>query len=154
MGRSPSAKRSGALRQQLALGIGVVLLLIGAVIWTVLSRTRPQPGSIAGADADNSALVALGRQLYATRCAGCHGASLEGTPAAPPLDASGPSPQRSDAWLFAIIKAGGQAVAPPGTTSAMPAFGAGLSDEQIWALLSYIESNWPPEVRAAQPQAP
>ena len=32
--------------------------------------------------------------------------------------------------------------APPGYESDMPAFGKALSDRDIWAVLSYIESHW------------
>ena len=32
----------------------------------------------------------------------------------------------------------------------MPGFGATLSDQQIWDVLAYIKSTWPPRVRAFQ----
>ena len=32
----------------------------------------------------------------------------------------------------------------------MPAFGQTLSDAEIWAVLAYIKSHWPEEVRARQ----
>jgi len=62
--------------------------------------------------------------------------------------------RRDDRWIFTTIKEGGQATAAPGTTSAMPAFGGGMSDEQIWAVIAFVKSTWPADVRAAQPQAP
>lgn len=34
----------------------------------------------------------------------------------------------------------------------MPAFGKALSDDEIWAVLAYIKSTWPPEIQAAQEQ--
>jgi len=34
----------------------------------------------------------------------------------------------------------------------MPAFGGTLSDEEIWAVLAYIKSSWPQEIRKAQPE--
>ena len=32
----------------------------------------------------------------------------------------------------------------------MPAFGGRLGDADIWAVLAFIKSTWPPEIRAAQ----
>ena len=32
----------------------------------------------------------------------------------------------------------------------MPAFGGALSDDEIWAVLAYIKSSWPREIRKAQ----
>ena len=32
----------------------------------------------------------------------------------------------------------------------MTGFGAALSDEEIWAVLAYIKSYWPSEIRKAQ----
>ena len=55
-----------------------------------------------------------------------------------------------DRLLFEITKFGGQALAPPGHKSNMPAFGQTLSDEEIWAVLAFIKSRWPEEIRARQ----
>ena len=38
----------------------------------------------------------------------------------------------------------------PGYQSDMPGFKDKLSDADIWAVLSYIESTWPPDIRAKQ----
>ena len=38
----------------------------------------------------------------------------------------------------------------PGYRSDMPAFADVLSDREIWAALSYIESTWPAEIRDRQ----
>ena len=32
----------------------------------------------------------------------------------------------------------------------MPGFGNALSDAEIWAVLAFIKSSWPPEIRARQ----
>jgi mono/diheme cytochrome c family protein len=103
--------------------------------------------------------LALGEKLYAQQCASCHGANLEGQPdwrkrlpngrfPAPPHDASGHTWHHPDEVLFAITKHGlVPPYAPAGYESDMPAFGGKLSDQQIRAVLAYIESRWPPEVR-------
>jgi mono/diheme cytochrome c family protein len=162
MRRPTSSRRTGLQRPQLVIGFIVVIFLIGVVIAIVRSRTRTDLGDISGADPANAALVAVGRRIYGTRCASCHGAYLKGQPnwqqprpngvlVAPPLDETGPAWRRTDQWLYAIVKEGGQTVAPPGATSAMPAFGGGLSDEQIWAAVAYIKSTWPQHIQSAQP---
>jgi mono/diheme cytochrome c family protein len=103
--------------------------------------------------------LALGEKLYARECASCHGASLEGQPdwrkrlpngrfPAPPHDASGHTWHHPDEVLFGITKHGlVPPYAPAGYESDMPAFGGKLSDPQIRAVLAYIESRWPSEVR-------
>lgn len=118
----------------------------------------------AGADGvrlapDDAAVVAEGAQVYAAECAACHGATLEGQPdwrspgpdglrPAPPHDASGHTWHHDDATLFALTKhglAGLMADAPP---NGMPAYDGILTDDQIVAVLSYIKSTWPADVRA------
>jgi mono/diheme cytochrome c family protein len=112
---------------------------------------------LAGCDANPD--LALGEKLYAQHCASCHGASLEGQPdwrkrlangrfPAPPHDASGHTWHHPDEVLFAVTKHGlVPPYAPAGYESDMPAFGGKLSDQEIRAVLAYIESRWSPEVR-------
>ncbi len=115
------------------------------------------------ADPDDTRQVARGKSVYAQHCASCHGARLEGQDnwrerlpsgrfPAPPHDASGHTWHHPDAMLFGMTKYGmvpGK-YAPPSYQSDMPAFGGALSDEDIWAVLAYIKSYWPPEIRKAQ----
>jgi mono/diheme cytochrome c family protein len=115
------------------------------------------------ADPDNAAQVALGQQVYASFCAGCHGVNLEGQPdwqkrlplgnfPAPPHDATGHTWHHADQWLFDIIKHGGKHHAPPRYRSAMPAYQDMLSDAEMWAVLTFIKSRWPADIRAKQEQ--
>jgi mono/diheme cytochrome c family protein len=110
-------------------------------------------------DPTDAAQVAEGKTLYAAHCASCHGANLEGQPEwrtrkpdgklpAPPHDASGHTWHHPDQVLFSITKEGLEKHAPAGYASDMPAFAEVLTDEQIRAVLSFIESTWPPEIRA------
>jgi mono/diheme cytochrome c family protein len=103
--------------------------------------------------------VALGKQVYADQCAACHGVNLEGQPnwrerkpdgklPAPPHDASGHTWHHSDAQLFDMTKRGTAALAGPNYQTDMREFGSLLSDAEIWAVLAYIKSTWPPEIRA------
>lgn len=102
----------------------------------------------------------LGAQVYAGRCASCHGAKLEGQPdwkrrlengrmPAPPHDGSGHTWHHSDQDLFLITKKGVGAVVP-GYESDMPIFGEVLNDEEIAAVLAYMKSTWPERQRDFQ----
>jgi mono/diheme cytochrome c family protein len=44
----------------------------------------------------------------------------------------------------------GTAGVVPGYESDMPAYKGTLSDADIWAVLSFIQSTWPPNVRERQ----
>lgn len=147
--------RRGASRHLAALiaAGGVLLLALGALMWAQRESGR--------ADPSDAAQVAQGRAIYAAHCASCHGADLEGQPdwrvrqangrlPAPPHDASGHTWHHPDRVLFEITRDGVAAHAPPGYESDMPGFGRTLSDAQIWAVLAYIKSRWPAEIRARQ----
>ncbi len=114
-----------------------------------------------GGDAPSPARLALGRQVYQDHCASCHGAELEGeadwrtrradgTLPAPPHDAGGHTWHHRDEQLFAITKHGIAAFAPPEYKTNMGGYAGILSDEEIWAVLDYIKSRWPEDLRARQ----
>jgi mono/diheme cytochrome c family protein len=149
-----AARRAGLVYT----GVAVVLLaVVGGVVATFRSAPAPR------ADPQNAEQVALGRKAYAQHCAACHGVQLEGQAnwrerlpsgrlPAPPHDASGHTWHHPDEVLFGITKFGlvpGR-YAPPGYQSDMPGFGGALSDDEIWAVLAYLKSTWPQEVRRAQ----
>ncbi len=134
--------------------IAVAAVAGAAVAWLV-------PGSTVAVDAGDPKLVALGAEVYAEHCAACHGAELEGQPnwrernaegrlPAPPHDASGHTWHHADDVLFRITKYGLEGIAPPGYETDMPAYEGVLGDREINAVLSYIKSQWPPEIRARQ----
>jgi mono/diheme cytochrome c family protein len=100
----------------------------------------------------NTQQLALGRDLYAQHCASCHGAKLEGQPnwqtalpdgrmPVPPLNAAGHAPHHPESELFRIVKEGMETV-HPGKPSDMPAFSGVLSDDEIRAVLAFVESTW------------
>lgn len=109
-------------------------------------------------DPDDARLVALGKEVYGAHCASCHGAKLEGQAdwrsrlpngrmPAPPHDASGHTWHHPGEVLIGIVTEGVQKYAPAGYQSDMPAYGGVLSDEEIGAVLSFIKSTWPADVR-------
>jgi mono/diheme cytochrome c family protein len=113
------------------------------------------------ADAENAETIALGRTIYETQCAACHGAQLEGQPdwqmplpsgrlPAPPHDATGHTWHHPDDILFRIVKEGTAAIVGGGYESDMPGFADVLSDADIRAVLDYIKSTWPERERRYQ----
>lgn len=110
-------------------------------------------------DSPDPDVLARGASVYATHCASCHGARLEGQPnwktrlpdgtsSAPPHNDTGHTWHHSDRWLFHVVENG--MVPPlvrPGYKSGMPAFGDQLSDAEIRAVLAYIKSHWSEETR-------
>lgn len=110
---------------------------------------------------DDAAVVARGRAVYAQHCAQCHGADLAGQPhwrergpdgllPAPPHDRSGHTWHHPGEVLFNITKYGVQRYAGADYKSAMPRYEGVLADEDIVAVLSYIKSTWPADVRRLQ----
>jgi len=106
--------------------------------------------------------VALGRQVYASHCAACHGKNLEGQKdwnkplpsglwPAPPHDRTGHTWHHADDQLFEYVKYGpAVTLNMPELQSAMPAFKDVLNDNQILAVLVYIRSSWPERERKLQ----
>ena len=138
-----------------ASAIVAVVVGIGAYAW--LARDELP----VFADADDTELLSLGRDLYAQQCAACHGANLEGQPnwrsplatggrPAPPHDETGHTWHHPDQVLFELTKFGGQPYSPPDYQNNMPAFEDALSDREILAVLAYIKSTWPRQIQAQQ----
>jgi mono/diheme cytochrome c family protein len=146
--------RRGRHRRSVRVLAGLVILgLIALVLWWRLWPDQPR------AAPDDPEQVALGRAVYAEHCASCHGSRLEGQPnwrerlpngrlPAPPHDETGHTWHHPDAMLFAITKHGPRPpYAPEGYESDMPGFADRLTDAEIWAVLAYIKSTWPSQIR-------
>lgn len=114
------------------------------------------------ADTSNNKQLNRGKMIYQKFCSRCHGKNLEGHPnwrvrkadgklPAPPQDGSGHTWHHPDELLLGIIKKG---IVPPygpeNYKTDMPAWGSTLSDDDIWAVLAYIKSQWPDEARKIQ----
>jgi mono/diheme cytochrome c family protein len=142
-----------------ALAFGAAGVLAGAVVLGAAALgfgwLGPAPPAIA--DAGDPAQVALGRRVYAEHCASCHGANLEGQPnwqarrpdgrlPAPPHDATGHTWHHPDAQLMELTRKSLTGILP-GYESDMPAFEGVLTEAEIAAVIAFIKSTWPPDIR-------
>lgn len=130
------------------------------VMWSFVVVLAACGGGAPGDDIDpgNPAQVAQGALLYRVHCAACHGTELEGQAnwrtrlpngrlPAPPHDETGHTWHHSNAQLFAMTRNGlVPPLAPEGYESDMPAYANVLSDDEIRAVLAYIQSTWSAEV--------
>ncbi|MCW9035143.1 MAG: cytochrome c [Alphaproteobacteria bacterium] len=138
------------------------LIAVGLVVAILLVLSQALNQQNRGIDATNQEMVNLGKHIYQANCATeCHGKDLKGQPnwreplpdgglPAPPHDESGHTWHHPDSFLFDYTKKGGEALAPKGFQSHMPGFGEILSDKEIWAVLSYIKSQWPVKIQYQQ----
>ncbi|HFC12372.1 MAG TPA: cytochrome c [Anaerolineae bacterium] len=106
----------------------------------------------------------MGEAVYAAQCAACHGANLEGeanwkerrddgTYRAPPHDESGHTWHHGDSYILDRIRNGNAGLDPQmQQASNMIAYKDILSEEEIMAVLAYIKSQWPDDIRAMQAQ--
>ena len=105
-----------------------LVLLLGSTVWS-------QPRGNAE----------KGRDLYVEKCVLCHGSQGQGwdwekkvaKPPVPVPDLATVAPERSEQYLFDVVKEGGEAV---GKTRFMPPFGFQLSDSEVWDLVAYMRS--------------
>ena len=143
------------------LTVVIAAALAASAVFAVLGWLARQNRPPNRADSSDPQLVARGAVVYQQSCAACHGANLEGQPnwrqmnadgtlPAPPHDASGHTWHHSDQVLFEATKWGSAAVAGSNFKSAMPVYAGVLDDSDIWAVLAFIKSRWPPEIQAAQ----
>jgi len=141
--------------RSLVAGVVAAALLMAASLSDLIASDEPTKP-----DPNDPALTARGKVVYAERCASCHGANLEGQPnwrkrlpngrlPAPPHDPTGHTWHHSDRQLFDMTK-NGTAGMVPGYETDMPAYKDILSDADIWAVLSFIESTWPADIRERQ----
>ena len=118
-----------------------------------------EPDGIVLRDGDPQT-VALGAEVYAANCMSCHGVDLEGQPdwriagpdgrlPAPPHDETGHTWHHDGETLFNLTKYGvGKMIGDPDYASDMPVYEDILTDDEIIAVLSFIKSTWPQEIRA------
>ena len=86
-----------------------------------------------------------GGEIYQERCVLCHGSKGHGwdwdkkidRPPVPVPNLLEILPQRSDGYLFSVIRDGGEAV---GRTRFMPAFGFNMTEQELKDIVAYLRS--------------
>lgn len=148
--------------KKIVVGMGLALLLLALL--AVLAERLMRTTSEHALQPDDAQMLAVGQKVYQAHCARCHGHRLEGQPnwretgadgrlPAPPQDASGHTWHHNDELLFRLTKYGvAKAANLRDYKSAMPIYEGVLSDEEIVAVLSWIKSQWPPEIRRQHDQ--
>ncbi|MEJ6389794.1 c-type cytochrome [Gymnodinialimonas ulvae] len=144
------------MNRTVALGLGAVVLAGAAALAFGWGTSVPAQTVLMPSDPD---VVVLGQAVYAENCASCHGAELEGQPnwrspgadgrlPAPPHDETGHTWHHDGDTLFRLTKYGtGALIGDPDYQSNMPIYEGVLTDDEIIAVLSYIKSTWPQEIR-------
>ena len=105
------------------------------------------------------AAVKLGQNIYKDKRASCHGINLEGQIGwqteivdgrrlAPPHDKTGHTWHHPDELLFNMTKYGFEAMLGKKYPNNMPAYEDILSDGELLAVLGYIKSMWPENIKA------
>ncbi|WP_299615047.1 cytochrome c [uncultured Tateyamaria sp.] len=105
-------------------------------------------------------VITTGAAVYDESCASCHGTELEGQAnwripeadgrlPAPPHDETGHTWHHDGDTLFRLTKYGvGALINDPDYASNMPIYEGVLTDDEIIAVLSYIKSTWPEDIRS------
>ena len=131
--------------------------LLLTVVGLFISLAMPHANAIE-LKPDDKAVVAKGKSVYKSQCAACHGFSLrgqrnwrvrkpDGKLPAPPHDKNGHTWHHSSKVLFDYTKLGPKALIGRDYQTDMPGYKDILLDAEIIAVLSYIKSTWPANIR-------
>lgn len=105
---------------------------------------RPKPAPVA-ASFDSESLADRGHDIYAKRCADCHGENGEGVPGVyPPLDGNSSVVEPSGINAARAVLLGGFAPLTQGNPRpySMPPYAQQLSDADVAAVVTYIRQAW------------
>lgn len=142
--------------------LSTVILVVMLSVAIPVSAREGLDDAVVALEPDNQAVVDIGRGVYQSHCASCHGKQMEGQPEwrkrlengmlpAPPHDKTGHTWHHADDTLFEITKYGvAKVIGDPKYLTMMPAFESILEDKEIIAVLSYIKSTWPAREREWQ----
>ena len=134
----------------------LLVLMVMMGLWQFSESSRePVPVALTP---DNMEVVFAGKTIYVAQCAACHGKELQGQPdwrrrnadgrlPAPPHDATGHTWHHTDQLLFDLTKKGLQTITGSDYATDMPIYEDVLTDAEIIAVLSYIKSTWPDDIR-------
>jgi mono/diheme cytochrome c family protein len=108
-----------------------------------INKLEPEASTVP--TAENSLLMRLGKSVYASQCANCHGAQGAGEPTRyPPLAANQSIQMESAVNPIRMVLNGGFPPSTPGNPMpyGMPPFAQNLSNDEVAAVVTYIRSSW------------
>jgi mono/diheme cytochrome c family protein len=132
--------------------------LLSAIVWSMpASAASPQVSMVSS----DSEVLALGSRLFEQNCSPCHGKQAVGenpaTPlggwkvgvgqVAPALNGTGHAWHHPPSYHVRIIRDGSTLEG-----SRMVGWGNHMSDFEIFAVIAYFQSLWPPHLKAAYQQ--
>ncbi|MFL2534259.1 MAG: c-type cytochrome [Alphaproteobacteria bacterium] len=138
--------------------IVIIILVIGGYFLLFQSKNSLEEVNKSSLSLEDvSAKLELGKALYYTNCASCHGINLQGQPnwstkkdadghnLSPPLNGTGHTWHHSEDQLFNVIKYGFK-IYNENYDGKMQGNDE-LSDNDIWVILDYIKSVWPESIQ-------
>jgi mono/diheme cytochrome c family protein len=152
VGHNKVALTGGKVMKRSKLALMVVLMLAVLVLAACgngngAAEERPDPpaefAGLTNPHEGDAAAASAGQTLYDANCASCHGATGQGDGAAaasldpPPGDLRATAQEAGDDYIHWRIAKGGN-FAP--FNSSMPAWEGILSDDEIWQLVTYINT--------------
>ena len=146
------------MKKKLLILLVIIILSIASYFIFFQSKNSNEEVNISSVSLEEvSAKLELGKALYDTYCASCHGERLQGNPKwnittdedgdnlPPPLNGTGHTWHHSPEQLFNIIKYGLK-IYNEGYKGKMQG-NPDLSDEDVWSILAYIKYVWPESIR-------
>lgn len=132
-----------------------IIVIISATLFAVSSAGANANHPVDPSDVQQ---VETGGKIYSENCVDCHGDKLQGPDdpkefgerVPPRLDSTGHASHHSDKAYFDRIVKGTRDKAGNPVDGGMPAFGEFITHQQVWAVISYIKSRWPDEMRHKQ----
>ena len=146
------------MKKILILIVIVIVVLVSGYFVLFQSRHSEKENVTSGASLEQvSEKLELGKALYYTHCASCHGDNLQGQPKwktsldedghnyAPPLNGTGHTWHHSEEQLYKIIRYGLKFYNE--NYDGKMQGNDKLSDEDVWSILEYIKSVWPESIQ-------
>ena len=146
------------MKKILFLFVIIILLLVGGYFLLFQSKHSEEEIVTSRVSLEEvSAQLELGKALYYTYCASCHGNNLQGQPKwktsldedghnyAPPLNGTGHTWHHSEEQLYNITRYGLKFYNE--NYKGKMQGNDKLSDGDVWSILEYIKSVWPESIQ-------
>ena len=147
------------LKRILIFVIGFAAIIISLLYFLNPNKKENDNIEITNIEIDEKLItqINLGKSLYVTHCASCHGDNLQGQPnwntkkdkdghnLSPPLNGTGHTWHHSQEQLFNIIRYGFKIYSE--NYDGKMQGNDKLNDDDIWSILAYMKSVWPESIQ-------